>query len=92
MQERQKLMLTSPFNQCWFSLCQMTHSSQSFTDISIFFSDINLKLDSDTKVTETKLRQNGIHSVEQLQKLTASDLMIIGISDNDAFIILTHSK
>jgi hypothetical protein len=80
------------FFVCFSLLCQMTHSSQSSTDIAIIFSDTNLKLDSDAKVAETKLRQNGIRSVEQLQKLTSTDLMLIGISDSDAFNILTHSK
>jgi hypothetical protein len=65
----------------------INHSS----DISVLFTT-NLSLSEDTQIIEQKLRKYGITNIEQVLNLTMSDLLVIGIKDTDAEILLNRAK
>lgn len=65
----------------------ISHSS----DIRVLFT-LNLGFQENSETIEQKLRQYGITNLGQLLKLTMSDLLVIGISDSDAEVILNQTK
>jgi hypothetical protein len=69
-------------------------SPSSQSDPVSLSSDIHILFDSNSSSNDTEriLRENGIFTIEQLLKLTTSDLVIIGISDVEADALFNKAK
>jgi hypothetical protein len=70
---------------------------QSYTsksDSITLTSDIHILFNGNTSSNEVEriLRENGITTIEQLLKLTTSDLLIVGISDLDAEALFIRAR
>jgi hypothetical protein len=61
------------------------------SDIGVLFS-MNLGFQDNPQTIEQKLKQYGITILGQLLKLTMSDLLVIGVNDSDAEVLLNQTK
>lgn len=75
-----------------FLLDMQSYTSKS--DSITLTSDIHILFNGNTSSNEVEriLRENGITTIEQLLKLTTSDLLIVGISDLDAEALFIRAR